>query len=63
MGKLFPAARLISLLSQNMHLAVSDETPERGGVRPMALTLSEFQMDVLCDVAEFVRIQPALTVL
>ncbi len=29
----------------------------------MAQTLSEFQMDVLCDVAEFVRIQPALTIL
>ena len=29
----------------------------------MALTLAEFQMDDLCDVAEFVRIQLALTIL
>ena len=29
----------------------------------MALTLSEFKIDDRCDVAEFVRIQPALTIL
>ncbi len=28
----------------------------------MALTLSDFQIDVQCDVAEFVRIQPALMI-
>ena len=35
----------------------------QGDSRSMAQTLSEFQLDVLCDVAEFVRIHLALTIL
>ena len=36
---------------------------EPGGVSPMALTLSDYQIDVQCDVAEFVRIQLAWTII
>ncbi len=42
--------------------AVVDETSERGVVSPLVLTLSDYQIDVQCDVAEFVRIQPALMI-
>ena len=56
----FDEASLVTL--RDISCAVRDETSERGGVSPMALTLSKYQTDVQCDVAEFVRIQLALTI-